>query len=462
MTRTTDDAKITTRADRDRLPPRHEPYWRSIDGKTLSLGYRKGPQGGVWIARLREDGAYRKLVLGRTDDTLPATVGKGEKLGVHETAPVIDFRQAQAKATEWADHKLRVTAGLEAARSATPAKPYTVADALADYLADYTARGGKALVQTRNAIAAHIAPALGQELVARLTRDKLRRWHRALATAPARLRAAKGKVNLREPYDDADDAQRRRRATANRVLTILKATLNHARREGLVSCPDDAWASVLPFKEADAPKVRYLTDAETTRLINACAGDFRDLVLAALLTGCRYGELMKLKAGDFDRQAGTLLVQVSKGGKPRHIVLTDEGRAHFGRLAAGSLGADLMLTREAIAKQATKQNPAVMMRVAWSDADQHRPIKEACAVAKIVPAISFHILRHCYASRLAMRGVSLPVIAAQLGHKDTRMTERHYAHLAPSYVADVVRGAFGSLGVALPTSNVTPIVKASA
>jgi len=129
------------------------------------------------------------------------------------------------------------------------------------------------------------------------------------------------------------------------VLTILKAALNHARREGLVSCTDDAWASVLPFKEADAPKIRYLTDAETTNLIDACAGDFRDLVLAALLTGCRYGELMKLKVGDFDPQAGTLLVQVSKGGKPRHVVLTDEGRNHFKRLATGRMHSESVSNR---------------------------------------------------------------------------------------------------------------------
>lgn len=66
------------------------------------------------------------------------------------------------------------------------------------------------------------------------------------------------------------------------------------------------------------------------------------------------------------------------------------------------------------------------------------------ALARIEPAVSFHILRHTYASVLAMRGVPLGVIAAQLGHADTRMTERHYAHLAPNYVADTVRAALQS------------------
>jgi integrase len=46
-----------------------------------------------------------------------------------------------------------------------------------------------------------------------------------------------------------------------------------------------------------------------------------------------------------------------------------------------------------------------------------------------------------------MKGVGLGVIAAQLGHADTRMTERHYAHLAPSYVADTIRAHFPILGI---------------
>ena len=50
-----------------------------------------------------------------------------------------------------------------------------------------------------------------------------------------------------------------------------------------------------------------------------------------------------------------------------------------------------------------------------------------------------------------MRGVPLAVIAQQLGHADTRMVEKHYGHLAPSYVADTVRAAFGTLGILKPS-----------
>ena len=70
--------------------------------------------------------------------------------------------------------------------------------------------------------------------------------------------------------------------------------------------------------------------------------------------------------------------------------------------------------------------------------EQQRPLADAAKRAKIQD-VSFHILRHTYGSHLAMRGVPLMVIARQLGHSDTRMAERHYAHLAPSYVADAIR-----------------------
>jgi integrase len=61
-----------------------------------------------------------------------------------------------------------------------------------------------------------------------------------------------------------------------------------------------------------------------------------------------------------------------------------------------------------------------------------------------------------YASRLVMAGAHLSVIAAQLGHTDTRMVEKHYGHLAPSYVADTIRASFTSLGIVEET-NVIPI-----
>ena len=55
-----------------------------------------------------------------------------------------------------------------------------------------------------------------------------------------------------------------------------------------------------------------------------------------------------------------------------------------------------------------------------------------------------------------MKGVPMPVIAKQLGHADTRMTEKHYAHLSPSYVADTIRQNFPTLGI-VTESNIMPL-----
>ena len=154
-----------------------------------------------------------------------------------------------------------------------------------------------------------------------------------------------------------------------------------------------------------------------------------------------------MKAGDFDPQAGTVHIGRSKGGKPRHVALTQEGRIFFAQVTAGKPGADRIFAHDGVVRQATRQEPAETKRSPWGKSHQSRLMQDACTNAKITPAASFHELRHTYASRLAMRGVPMAVIAAQLGHSDTRMTERHYAHLGPTYVADTVRQAFGELGI---------------
>jgi integrase len=214
------------------------------------------------------------------------------------------------------------------------------------------------------------------------------------------------------------------------VLTYLKAALNHAWRNGAVPS-DDAWRRVKPFRSVDAPVVRYLSEDEITRLLNATAEAFRELVHAALLSGCRYGELCRLKVADYSVEVGMLTVRLGKSGQTRHVTLTAEAPELFDRLVAGRASTDAILKRD-------DGRP-------WKRSEQIHLMREACERAGIVPAVGFHVLRHTHASILAMRAVPMAVIARQLGHADTRMTERHYAHLAPNYVADTIRASFPRL-----------------
>ena len=429
MARTKPNPKIDTRTARLRLDVRAEPYWTVISAG-CALGYRRGRKGGTWIAKFRaEDGKRYLEALGAADDGVDADAIK-----------VFSFAQAQAKVRDWFQAKARQQAG-----GFVPLdRPYTVADAIIDYLADYKRRSDKATDRVEAAVGAWITPELGSVPLDKLTKVRIRSWHQRIAETPPRLRTKRGELQKHQEVDASPEAVRRRRATANRVLTILKAALNYAHSEGKCAS-DDAWRTVRAFREVDAARLRYLSDDEARRLTNACPPDFRGLVTGALLTGCRYGELTAMTVDDFNPDAGTLRIRTSKSGKPRHVVLTQEGRDFIAALAAGRSGCARLFLRN-------NGKP-------WSKSEQQRPMIAACAAARIDLPVNFHGLRHTYASRLAMRGVPLAVIAAQLGHADTRMVEKHYGHLAPNYIAETVRAAFGTLGI-IEQSNVVPIAMA--
>jgi integrase len=416
MARTLQDAKLDTRAARLRLKKRREPYWRSIS-EGLAVGYRKGAKGGTWIARHYSTEHGRRFhAIGTADDVVDAD-------GAH----VLSFAQAQEVARKWFAHLARHD------RGDVRNGPYAVRECADEYLAWLLAHR-KSGYDARHRVHTHIVPRLGHIQCDRLATADIQRWLRELAASPARLRSRKDakKPNVRV-LDKADhEAVRRRRASANRTLTVLKAALNRAWREGKISS-DEAWRRVEPFEEVDAARVRYLTVAEAKRLLNACNPDFRRLAQAALATGARYGELTALRASDFNPDSGTVHVRTSKSGKGRHIVLNDEGAALFRSLTAGKPGIAVLLTK-------ANGSP-------WRPAHQARPMAEACKRAKIAPPVPFHVLRHTWASLAVMAGAPLMVVARNLGHADTRMVERHYGHLAPSYIADAIRAAAPKFGI---------------
>ncbi len=420
MARQVKDTRLDTRTRRGVLKMRHEPYWRSLD-QGAHLGYRKGKLGGMWIARWRTPkNVYRKEALGKADD-------KADADGIE----ILNFWQAQDKAREFF-----ATAAAKAAGKGHGA--YTVRQAVKDYLADYKTRSGKALQSMQLSINAHVLPKFGDLKVSDLSDSDIRGWHRKLANTPARLRTKKlGKLGepLKQRYrptPETDEEKRRRRVTANKVLAMLKATLNFAFSEGKAS-DDTAWRRVKPFRNVDAPRIRFLSEDEARRLVNACDTDFRKLVQAALLTGCRYGELGTMRCGDVHSETGIVHVRAGKGGKARDVTLTDEGVEFFDQMTVGRLGNERIFLREDGAP--------------WGKSHQTRRLDETCRRAKISPPIGFHILRHCYGSWLAMKGTPLAVVARELGHADTRITERHYAHLSPSYAQEAVRQNFPELGI---------------
>jgi integrase len=406
MARTVRDAKLETRAARDRLKPREKPHWRTIIPQALHLGYRRrrSSAAGYWVERryVRRDGPgspYRVETIGLADDYQDAN---GET--------VLSYAQAQQRAIERRE-------ALDGPKGAL-----TVRGAVEAYL-EFLETNRKSAEDARYRAAALILPQLGDAEVGTLKTETIRAWLNKMVKQAPRLRTRKGKKQQHREMGDDPETLRRRKATANRTLTVLKAALNRAWRDGRVPS-DTAWRRVEPFEDVDAARVHYLSVAEAQRLTNAADPDFRALVLAALQTGARYGELAALRVADFNPDTGTVAIRQSKSGKPRHVVLTEEGVEHFGGLCAGRAAGALL----------TKANGQP-----WGKSHQVRPMAETVERAKITQAISFHGLRHTYASLAVMNGVPLLVVARNLGHTDTRMVEKHYGHLAPSYVADAIR-----------------------
>ena len=294
--------------------------------------------------------------------------------------------------------------------------PYTVGDAIKDYLEHIAEK--PSCYEVRRRLTAYVPAKLANTDIAKLTKADLAAWHRAIAKEPPRVRTKDGERQRHRAVDMRDsETIRRRQDSANRILGMFMAALNLAVTEE--KAPDGPWRYVKPFKNVARSRVRYLTVAECKRLLNACTPDFRDLVHALLLTGCRYQEVARLRVEDFNPDAGTLHIRQTKTGKPRHVVLTEEGQRFFAQLSAGRRG--LMLGRQ------------------WGKSSQAKPMAAACARAGIVPAVGLHQLRHTYASLAVMNGTPLMVVAHALGHSSTRMVERHYGHLSQNYIAEAIR-----------------------
>lgn len=390
---------------------RKKPYWTILnEGK--HVGYYRGRRVGKWVARIWRPGIsshYREYTIAEADDYMNADGSK-----------ILNFEQAQKNARKW-------FARIE--KTEEPSlRPYSVSDALDDYLDGFS---GKDIANTRRRIEAIIRPQIGGNDTAKLTPKIIAEWHLALANTPARLRTASGATQNYRPIGETHDARRSRRSSANRIFTILKAALNVAYRNEKI-CDDNAWRRVRPFANVDAPRLRHLTDDDARRLVGACTNGFRPMIMAALLTGARYSELAALEVRDFDAQSQSLWLRHTKAGTPRAVYLEREGVKLISEATIGRSRFEPIFSRSDNKK--------------WGAAHQIRPMQAACKLAGLEP-VCFHDLRRTFGSRLARKGVPMAVIAEALGHADERITRKHYAHLAPSYVADTIREAVTGLGI---------------
>ena len=208
--------------------------------------------------------------------------------------------------------------------------------------------------------------------------------------------------------------RRRSPATVNRELQVLSKVFSMAYDNGLVET--NPMRRVHKLREAPA-RERYLTDEEEKRLFAILVGrraHIRPIVVVALHTGMRQGEILGLTWENVDFEQKTIFVAHTKTGRPRKLPMSEPVEAEL-----RSLKQDAAL-HEHVFSYARTGLKLTTFRHAWEG---------ACTAARIY-GLRFHDLRHTFATRLRARGVHEMDIMSLLGHTTLQMTSR-YSHAMP-------------------------------
>ena len=250
-----------------------------------------------------------------------------------------------------------------------------------------------------------------------------------------------------------------KKGAANRYTEMIMACMGRAYKWGYVET-DRLSGRVGRYRE-DPSRVRYLDAGERERLLRALgerdhemrvsrakanawrhergydllpdlsdaahADHVRPLVLLAMETGARRGELFSLRSDDVDLEEGTLTIhaQASKSRKARHIPLSRRARELLRGWQRDTGGRSGFVFPSPVTGERLDN-----ITTAWENLRQRAQLED----------FRFHDLRHDFASRLVMRGVDLYTVKELLGHSTIQMTER-YSHLAP----DAKRAAIAAL-----------------
>jgi len=344
--------------DREALGQSSKIVWEKIPHRRgLSIGYRSSS--GTWFARAF---AHGKLVY--------ANLG---------SAADVSYSEAVDKAEAWFKRE----------RGTAP-RGYDLMRALEDYAITKTANlahpQAARVWGELSALGKHLSGEMLGEKVENLSTYALERWRDALPGKPA---------------------------TKIRLYTTLAAALSNAHRlHGVGQLR--TWRSVatIEIDKEDRARAFIPTDAEVAALLSKCQPDFAALVRAAVLTGCRYGELAQLEVRDFDTERGLLALRVGKTGS-RDCLLSSEAVAFFRRQAKGKLPHARLFTT-------ASGEP-------WGKSMQDRRMREATRIRAFV----FYSLRHYALSRQLAAGIPSVVVARNAGTSE-EILRRHYHKATPA------------------------------
>ena len=198
-------------------------------------------------------------------------------------------------------------------------------------------------------------------------------------------------------------------STLNRELACLKTILNKAKEWGYI----EQIPKIKLFKENNQ-RVRYLTEEEEERLLKIAPQPLKSMVILALNTGMRQGEILNLKWRDIDLKESIIIIQDSKSKEKRILPMNQTTKDLFLNLLSTG-GKEYVFE----SKNGDRYSESYIQHLF------EKIVKQAG-----IKDFRFHDLRHTFASRLVMAGVNLKTIQELLGHKTFTMTLR-YSHLSP-------------------------------
>jgi integrase len=319
----------------------------------------------------------------------------GTRTRVRKRSPVQTRKGAEAYEKQVRDQLLAGTYGRnkEDSKEAQPVLFGAFAD---EVLRDYSVNHNKpsTVKFKRVIIENHLKPAFGQKALGEIV-----------------VRDIEGFVAMHKASGAAA-------MTINNYLIVLRRILSLAVEYGLL----EKVPKVRKLKLGEQ-KFDFLSFEEAARLLDAAKAEpeWGTMILLALKTGLRQGELLALQWADVDLEAGRMVVRRSvweghettpKSHKPREIPLS-------------------------IAGEVLAEHKHVRGAYVFCDKDGERLNKQQCrrpltrALQRAgLRHIGWHGLRHTFASHLVMRGVPLPAVKELLGHSTITVTMR-YAHLSP-------------------------------
>ena len=200
-------------------------------------------------------------------------------------------------------------------------------------------------------------------------------------------------------------------ATVNRELACLKCMFNKAIQ--WEKFDDNPVRKVQLFKE-DNQRLRYLGLDEMKNVIDACQVNLKPIVIVALNTGMRKGEILSLTWDNVDLEHGIIYLLNTKNSEKREVFLNQVVRETLSTLTHHETSPYVFHKPDGVPYKDVRKYFETTMK--------------KCGIINF----RFHDLRHTFASQLVMSGIDIKTVQELMGHKSIEMTLR-YSHLSPDH-----------------------------